>query len=110
MRSPARHTATKSRRRVFGRVGGVDFPAFSSYAYPAPEGLADARPGPEAAYFDKRLGEFLLPYDAVRSSSEPEATLLSFLSSTYQAAADLGGWDRAALECPPGVPGRPRPV
>jgi hypothetical protein len=90
--------------------GGVDFPAFYSYAYPAPEGFADARPGPEAAYFDKRLGEFLLPYDAVRSSSEPEATLMSFLGSTYQAAADLGGWDRAALECPPGVPGRPRPV
>jgi hypothetical protein len=90
--------------------GGVDFPAFYSYAYPTPEGFAKARPGPDAAYFDKRLGEFLLPYDAVRRSSAPEAMLMSFLSSTYQAAADLGGWDRAALECPLGVPGRPRQV
>jgi hypothetical protein len=90
--------------------GGVDFPAFYSYAYPTPDGFANAQPGPDAAYFDKRLGEFLLPYDAVRRASAPEATLMSFLSSTYQAAADLGGWDRAALECPLGVPGRPRPV
>jgi hypothetical protein len=90
--------------------GGVDFPAFYSYAYPTPHGFADAKPGPDAAYFDKRLGEFLLPYDAVRRARDPEATLISFLSSTYQAAADLGGWDRAALECPLGVPGRPRQV
>jgi hypothetical protein len=90
--------------------GGIDFPAFYSYAYPTPDGFANAGPGPDAAYFDKRLGEFLLPYDAVRRSSAPAATLMSFLSSTYQAAADLGGWDRAALECPLGVPGRPRQV
>jgi hypothetical protein len=56
------------------------------------------------------LGEFLLPYDAVRRSSDPEATLMAFLESTYGIAADLGGWDRAALECPAGVPGRPRPM
>jgi hypothetical protein len=90
--------------------GGVDFPAFYSYAYPTPDGFADARPGPDAAYFDKRLGEFLLPYDAVRRSTAPEAMLMSFLSGTYRAAADLGGWDRAALECPLGVPGRARQV
>ena len=90
--------------------GGVDFPAFYSYAYPAPAGFAKAQPGPEAAYFDPKLGEFLLPYDAVRRARDPEATLMSFLSSTYQAAADLGGWDRASLECPLGVPGRPRQV
>jgi hypothetical protein len=89
---------------------GIDFPAFYSYAYPAPDGFADARPAPDAAYFDKSLGEFLLPYDAVRNSRDPEATLMSFLESTYRAAADLGGWDRAALECPPGVPLRPRPL
>jgi hypothetical protein len=89
---------------------GVDFPAFFSYAYPAPDGFANARAAPEAAYFDKKLGEFILPYDAVRRSSDPEAALMSFLESTYRAAADLGRWDRAALECPPGVPGRPRPV
>ena len=90
--------------------GGTDFPAFYSYAYPAPNGFADAPPGPEGAYFDRRLGEFLLPYDAVRQSSDPEATLLAFLESTYRAAADLGLWDRAALEAPIGENLRPRPV
>ena len=52
---------------------GVDFPAFYSYAYPAPPGFADAAVEPEAAYFDTKLGEFLLPYDAVRQASDPEA-------------------------------------
>ena len=89
---------------------GIDFPAFYSYAYPAPAGFADARPAPEAAYFEKRLGEFVLPYDAVRRSSDPEATLMAFLQTTYDAAADLGGWDRAALECEIGLPRRPRRV
>ena len=89
--------------------GGTDFPAFYSYAYPAPNGFADAPPGPEGAYFDRGLGEFLLPYDAVRQSSDPEATLLAFLESTYRAAADLGLWDRAALEAPIGENLRPRP-
>lgn len=90
--------------------GQVDFPAFYSYAYPAPNGFADARVAPDAAYFDKSMGEFLLPYDAVRRSSDPDATLMSFLQSTYEAAAGQGGWDRAALECETGVPGRPRPL
>lgn len=90
--------------------GAVDFPAFYSYAYPAPDGFADAHVTPETAYYDKNLGEFLLPYEAVRLSDNPEAVLLSFLESTYRAAAGLGGWDRDALECPPGVPGRPRPL
>lgn len=90
--------------------GAIDFPAFYSYAYPAPDGFADARVAPEGAYFDKDLGEFLLPYDAVRNSSDPEATLLAFLESTYRAAADLGGWDRKALECAQGEPRRPRPM
>jgi Family of unknown function (DUF5996) len=89
---------------------GVDFPAFYSYAYPKPEGFEAARPSPAAAYFDKKLGEFLLPYDAVRRASDPEATLMDFLGSTYRIAADLGGWDRAALECPVGVPRQPRRV
>ena len=88
--------------------GGIDFPAFYSYAYPAPAGFAEARPKPDAAYFDKALGEFVLPYDVVRQSSEPEVTLMAFLQSTYNAAAELGGWDRAALECHIGVPRRPR--
>ena len=90
--------------------GAVDFPTFYSYAYPAPDGFADAHVVPEAAYYDKSLGEFLLPYDAVRRSSNPEAALMAFLESTYRAAAVLGGWDREALECPPGEPRRPRPL
>jgi hypothetical protein len=90
--------------------GATDFPAFYSYAYPAPKGFAEAPPSPERAYFDRKLGEFLLPYEVVRKSSRPEATLMAFLESTYRAAADLGGWDRAALECPIGEPLRPRPL
>lgn len=90
--------------------GGVDFPAFYSYAYPAPDGFAEARVAPGEAYFDNTLGEFLLPYEAVRRSSDPEATLMRFLESTYRAAADLAGWDRAALECQLGRPGIPRAV
>lgn len=90
--------------------GGVDFPAFYSYAYPAPPGFADAAVQPEAAYSDAALGEFLLPYEAVRRSDTPEATLMAFLESTYRAAADLGAWDRESLECATGVPLRPRPI
>jgi hypothetical protein len=90
--------------------GGVDFPAFYSYAYPSPPGFADAAVEPGATYFDKTLGEFILPYDAVRLSNDPEATLMAFLESTYRAAADLGQWDRDALECPIGIPRHPRRV
>ena len=59
--------------------------------------------------FDTTLGEFLLPYDAVRGAADPEQTLLDFLQTTYVAAASLGEWDRAALECPFGRAGIPRP-
>jgi hypothetical protein len=90
--------------------GGLDFPAFYSYAYPAPHGFADAIVEPGAAYFDSNLGEFVLPYDAVQRSMDPEATLMTFLQSTYQAAADLGGWNRDVLECAIGLPRRPRPI
>jgi hypothetical protein len=88
--------------------GSVHFPAFYSYAYPAPPGFADVKVSPDDAYFDERLSEFVLPYDAVRLSSEPEATLTRFLQSTYSAAADLGHWERSALECEIGAPGQPR--
>jgi hypothetical protein len=88
----------------------VDFPAFYSYAYPAPEGFADAHVEPATAYFEKSLGEFVLPYDAVRRSGDPETTLMAFLQTTYEAAAELGGWNRAALECEMGLPRRPRAV
>jgi hypothetical protein len=89
---------------------GVDFPAFYSYAYPAPDGFATATVAPDAARFDTTLGEFLLPYDAVRAAADPAARLMQFLESTYRAAADLGHWDCAALECATGVPGQPRVV
>ena len=89
--------------------GAVDFPAFYSYAYPTPVGFAGARILPDAAYWDKNLGEFLLPYDAVRRSADPDASLIGFLESTYRAAADLAGFD-AALECAIGQPRRPRPL
>ena len=90
--------------------GGVDFAAFYSYAYPEPEGFADAKVAPVGATYDRKLSEFVLPYEAVRKSNDPDATLLRFLDSTYRAAAELGGWDRAALECSPGEPLRPRPL
>lgn len=83
--------------------------AFYSYAYPEPPGFRD-RPMPEGAAFDQGLGEFILPYDRVRCAPQPEAVLLDFLQASYAAAADCGGWDRAALECAFGRPGIPRPV
>jgi hypothetical protein len=79
--------------------GTIDFAAFYSYAYPVPEGFAAAKVTPSAAYFSKELGEFILPYDAVRGARDPDATLMEFLQSTYDAAANLAKWDRAALEC-----------
>ena len=88
--------------------GAIDYPAFYSYAYPAPEGFAAAKVKPAAAFFSRELGEFLLPYDAVRNSGDPDATLLDFLQSTYAAAADVAKWDRQALECALGENGRPR--
>lgn len=88
--------------------GAVDFPAFYSYAYPGPAGYAEAKVSPKEAYFDKTLGEFLLPYDAVRRAPDPEASLMAFLESTYRAAADLGAWDIKSLECATGEPRRPR--
>ena len=71
---------------------------FYSYAYPEPDGFAEQSPGPESAYYDATLREFILPYSAVRTADEPDSTLLEFLQSTYVAAATTGNWDRAALE------------
>jgi hypothetical protein len=90
--------------------GPVDAPAFYSYAYPAPAGFDAAAVEPEAAYFEKSAGEFILPYDAVRTAADPDATLLAFLDSTYAAAARLAKWDQDSLQCPAGEPRRPRPV
>ncbi len=71
---------------------------FYSYAAPAPEGFADRPIRPSAALYDKQLGEFILPYEDVRKSPSPEAALLEFCQSTYDAAATLAKWDRKALE------------
>ena len=78
--------------------GAVDYPVFYSYAYPTPAGFAAAPVRPEAAFFHEQLGEFILPYDAVRTAPAPDAMLLEFLQTTYEAAADGANWDRAALE------------
>jgi len=90
--------------------GGIEYPAFYSYAYPTPAGFSDASPGHPDAFFDRTLGEFILPYDAVKKAHDPESTLLAFLQGTYDAAATLGDWNRAELECELGVPRRPRRV
>lgn len=86
---------------------GIDYPAFYSYAYPTPESFREFPVQPQGAFFSETLGEFLLPYDAIRTAADPDAALLSFLHSTYQAAARSADWDKA-LECEPGVPGVPR--
>lgn len=78
--------------------GGYDAPAFYSYAYPQPEGYASARVAPAAAFYHPAMGEYVLPYDAVRTASDPVETLLAFFQSTYDAAAECGRWERAALE------------
>jgi hypothetical protein len=78
--------------------GPIPYPAFYSYAYPAPAGFPDAPIQPSAAFYSTDLGEFILPYDAVRQAESPESTLLDFLQSTYEAAANLANWDRGSLE------------
>jgi len=78
--------------------GGFGQAAFYSYAYPQPAGFGEAQIRPSGAYYSKEIGEFILPYDAVRQTAEPSETLLEFLQSTYAAAADLAKWDRAVLE------------
>ncbi len=83
--------------------------ALYSYAYPAPPGFAGARVEPEGAQWSAAMGEWLLPYELVRCSDDPDALALRFLESTYRAAADLARWD-PALNCALGVARRPRPV
>ena len=77
---------------------GLGMPAFYAYAYPEPEGFKDYPVQPEAAYYNKDFGEFILPYDAVRLAEDPDEKLLAFLQSTYEAAAHTGRWDRPSLE------------
>jgi predicted GNAT family acetyltransferase len=87
--------------------GGIDYLAFYAYAYPTPNGYRSAPVRPDAAFWHDGLSEFILPYDAVQSAPDPDEALMTFLVSTYEAAADLGRWDRDLLEC---AQGRPRQV
>ena len=76
-------------------------PAFYAYTYPEPDGFRSAPVLPEAASYDPRLGEFILPYDSIRDLADPDGAVLEFLQSTYEAGAELASWDRGALE--PGI-------
>ncbi|HYE15741.1 MAG TPA: DUF5996 family protein, partial [Pyrinomonadaceae bacterium] len=71
---------------------------FYSYAYPEPEGFKSHHVGPASALYSEELREFVLPYEAVRTADDPDAALLEFLQTTYEAAAEHARWDRAALE------------
>lgn len=84
--------------------GGIDYPAFYAYAYPSPGGYRAASVRPEGAFWHEGMSEFILPYEAVRSAINPDEALMAFLVSTYEAAADLGHWDRDLLECAHGNP------
>jgi hypothetical protein len=85
--------------------GAIPYPAFYSYAYPEPAGFSQAPVEPAAAFYTTDLREFILPYDDVRQAESPDQTLLAFLQSTYEAAANLAGWDRTSLERPGGANG-----
>ena len=87
--------------------GPIDEAAFYAYAYP--DGFAEAPVKPDAAFYSTNFGEFVLPYEAVRTSADPEATLLAFLESTHKAAATLANWDES-MECARGLKGRPHPI
>jgi len=78
-------------------------PSFYAYAVPEPAGLKEAAVQPAAAYYHRELGEFILPYEAVRTAPDPAAALRAFIESTYERAATLGGWDRGALERHPSI-------
>ena len=78
--------------------GPVPYAAFYAYAYPEPSGFGQARVRPAAAFYSGDLHEFVLPYDSVREADSPDDALLDFLQATYEAAANLGKWDRATLE------------
>jgi Family of unknown function (DUF5996) len=78
--------------------GAMPEPIFYSYAYPEPEGFKDYKVRPAESHYNADFREFVLPYEALMASSEPDEMLLQFLQSTYEAAADLANWDRAALE------------
>ncbi|MFZ5466472.1 MAG: DUF5996 family protein [Pseudomonadota bacterium] len=78
--------------------GAIPYPAFYAYVYPEPPGYAEAPLQPGEAFYSRDFREFILPYDAVRRASSPDSVLLGFFESAYEAAANLGRWDRASLE------------
>jgi hypothetical protein len=78
-------------------------PAFYAYAVPEPHGLKTAAVQPDGAYYHTEMSEFILPYAVARRAASPESAIAAFVTSTYDRAATLGGWDRAALERLPGV-------
>ena len=86
--------------------GGPSSPsaAFYAYAYPVPDGLGEVSVAPQQAFWSSEMGEFFLPYDAVRTADDPADALMSFIQDTYRAVADLGGWNRSELEVPVGFP------
>jgi hypothetical protein len=84
---------------------GADDAAFYSYAYPEPEGFRMAAVRPAGAHYESKLGLFMLPYGVVANAPDPDTMLLEFLQTTYEAAANLAGWNRAELECSFGEPG-----
>ena len=86
---------------ILGGLAKTGRPTTYSYAYPEPEGFGSAPLRPPGARYDSALREFVLPYDALRKADNPEEELLAFLQSTYEAAANLGHWDRRALEATP---------
>jgi Family of unknown function (DUF5996) len=83
---------------------GLEQPIFYAYAYPEPAGFKDIPVRPQAAFYAREFGEFILPYDEVRQAAAPDETLLDFLQSTYEAAANSAHWERAALERDPPPP------
>lgn len=109
-RAPVREGADRITREAYSHEvssagfwpgnGGFGAAAFYSYAAPAPAGLAEAPIRPASAHFNQTLGEFILKYEDVRLEPSPDRAVLDFLQSTYEAAADLGKWDRAALDRP----------
>ncbi len=84
--------------RLLARNGGFGYPAYYVYAYPEPAGYGGTKLRTPEATYNKDLGQFILPYDAVREASDPDALLLGFLQETYDAAANLAKWDRQSLE------------
>jgi hypothetical protein len=85
-----------------GRPSVSRLRAFYSYAYPAPDGIADQPIGPEGAYFSTEFQQYLLPYEAARTTPDPDNAVAEFLHTTYQAAAERGHWDRPARTTPSG--------